>query len=419
MKQFSLTTTERDYLRDLARRQRDYAALPVMQEREARWYLHNELRGDRPTINFETWTCEQELLEPPQCESEAAREIELQLKREMLNHEMVDDDRVVSPFFVVPWNLSMVPFNVRIASEHAVDDHGRDVAYRFVHPIRDLKADLPSLPDSTYAVDCEGTLAWKCFVEEVLGDILPVRMGMRSLGCCLSQIVVHLMGMETMMVSMMDYPDEFHRLMRRLSQDYIRYFKWLESEGLLFTNNGNDWLCQGSFGFTRELPCADQLTRPPATSDVWGYMDSQESVGLSPDMFDEFLFPYYQDVASIFGLLSYGCCEPVHSCWEKSLCRLPKLRKISISPWCDEAKMGEALRGSRTIFHRKPSPNFIGVGKELDEAAFAQHIRHTLESARGCKLEFSFRDIYTLEGNRDKPRRAVRIVRQLIDQYWR
>ena len=81
--------------------------------------------------------------------------------------------------------------------------------------------------------------------------------------------------------------------------------------------------------------------------------------------------------------------------------------------------MGEALRGSRTIFHRKPSPNFIGVGKELDEEAFAGHIRRTLEAARGCNLEFSFRDIYTLGGDRGKPRRAVQIVRQLIDKHWR
>jgi len=204
-----------------------------------------------------------------------------------------------------------------------------------------------------------------------------------------------------------------------LSGDYVAYFKWLEQEGLLFLNNGNDWLCQGSFGFARDLPNPGLTHRPITTNDVWGYMDSQESVGLSPQMFDEFFFPGYLEVAGTFGLLSYGCCEPVHAYWEKSLCRLPNLRKISISPWCDEAKMGEALLGRRTIFHRKPSPNFIGVGKALDEQAFRRHIRHTLECARGCKLEFSFRDVYTLEGNPAKPRRAVQIVRELIEQYWR
>ena len=40
-------------------------------------------------------------------------------------------------------------------------------------------------------------------------------------------------------------------------------------------------------------------------------MDSQETVSISPDMYGEFIFPYYKKVAERYGLLSYGCCEPV------------------------------------------------------------------------------------------------------------
>ena len=81
--------------------------------------------------------------------------------------------------------------------------------------------------------------------------------------------------------------------------------------------------------------------------------------------------------------------------------------------------MGEALKGSNVIYHRKPSPNFVGVGKELDEEGFKEHILKTIRCAKGCKLEFSFRDVYNLEGNPDKPRRAVQIVRELIDKEWK
>ena len=139
MKDLTITSTEKAVLRDLARRQQEYAMLPIMRDREARWYRHNDLLGDFPMIGFETWTCEDELLEPLQCRSEAAQLIELQIKREILNHEAVDDDRVVSPHFTVPWTLSMIPFNLKVESEHALDDKGHDVAYRFLHPIRDLR----------------------------------------------------------------------------------------------------------------------------------------------------------------------------------------------------------------------------------------------------------------------------------------
>ena len=66
-------------------------------------------------------------------------------------------------------------------------------------------------------------------------------------------------------------------------------------------------------------------------------MDSQETSGLSPRMYAEIVFPYYREVMAQFGLVSYGCCEATHAIWEDCLSKVPNLRKVSISPWCDEA----------------------------------------------------------------------------------
>lgn len=123
-------------------------------------------------------------------------------------------------------------------------------------------------------------------------------------------------------------------------------------------------------------------------------------------------------MAKHFGLLSYGCCEPVHPYWEAYISKYPNLRKVSISPWCDEAFIGERLQGENIIYHRKPSPNFVGVGKEFDEQGFKEHVIKTLQCAKGCKLEFSFRDVYTLSGDTTKPKRAVQIVRDMIEKHW-
>ncbi|MBQ3141568.1 MAG: hypothetical protein IJC25_06370, partial [Clostridia bacterium] len=86
---------------------------------------------------------------------------------------------------------------------------------------------------------------------------------------------------------------------------------------------------------------------------------------------------------------------------------------------CDEEFMGEALRGTKTIYSRKPAPQYLGVGHDFDEQGFAEHIRRTLKAARGCGLEFIFRDVYTLTGDTSKPRRAVKMVRELVEQEWR
>lgn len=420
MSNWQITAEEKSYLRELAKKQQEYSALPIMKEREERWYRHNNLQGEIPMIHIETWTFEQDILPKPICTSEAAKIIEIQIQRSILNHEQIGDDRVVGSTFDIGWKQKFKLFDLEIKIDHSNDSKGRDLGHHFVHPIKDLQEDMHLLKPTTYSVDREGTMEWKAFVEEILGDILPVRISMGSPSICLSQKIVHLMGMETMIYSLVDYPEEFHEIMRRMSQDYIEHLKWMEKEGLLILNNGNDKVSQGTFGFTHSLPGKEYSPeKGTAVNNIWGYMDSQETVSISPDMFEEFFFPYYMEGAKQFGLLNYGCCEPVHAIWEKCISKLPNLRKVSISPWCDEEFMGQALKGGNVIYHRKPSPNFIGVGKELDEEAFREHILKTIRCARGCKLEFSFRDIYSLEGNTGKPQRAVQIVRELIEKHWR
>ena len=74
--------------------------------------------------------------------------------------------------------------------------------------------------------------------------------------------------------------------------------------------------------------------------------------------------------------------------------------------------MGERLRGTRVIYHRKPNPNFLGVDVALDEEAVRAHIRQTVQAARGCTLEFTQRDVYTIHNNPDKVKRFVQMIRE-------
>jgi len=125
-----------------------------------------------------------------------------------------------------------------------------------------------------------------------------------------------------------------------------------------------------------------------------------------------------EEIANRCGLLSYGCCEPVHSLWEKCLSRLKTLRKLSVSEWADEDYIGEAIRGTNIVFHRKPFPNFIGVDKVFDETAFLKHMEHTVKAARGCPLEVTFRDVYSVQGEPQRLPKAVDIVREAFSRWW-
>ena len=81
--------------------------------------------------------------------------------------------------------------------------------------------------------------------------------------------------------------------------------------------------------------------------------------------------------------------------------------------------MGGRLRGSNVIYHRKPSPNFLGVNAVLDEEAVREHIRKSLHAARGCRMEITQRDVYTINHDIGKARRYVEIIRQEIENHWK
>jgi len=400
----TLTPNEKAYLRNLAKQQLELSQLPIMQERARDWTLHNDLKGTKPMINFEMWTVQDKGFNPVcTCESEAARNIEGALLGAMANHNMVGDDRVVADEFVCHYRAKLVPFDMP-AKREETDGFG----FHIISQIDDLNTTALIKP-SAISYDLEASHSWRDFVNEQIGDILPVRMGMGSFYACLTNDIVQRMTMENMFIAMLDSPDNFHFMVESISDDYVRFFKGLESRGMIHANNKNDALNQGSYGFCSHLP--DIAAK---TTDCWGYMDSQETVGVSADMFAEFFFPYYKKVADCFGLLSYGCCEPVHEVWEKSISKFANLRKLSISPWCNEEYMGSALRDRDVIYLRKPSPLYFSSGT-IDEDAFRQHIRKTINAAAGCKLEFAFRDVYNLEGDITKPRRAVEILREEIE----
>ncbi len=120
------------------------------------------------------------------------------------------------------------------------------------------------------------------------------------------------------------------------------------------------------------------------------------------------------EIAALFGLVYYSCCEPAHEIWKPCLSSFFNLRKVSISPWCNEEIMGKALRESKSIYSRKPSPVFLGVEGTFDESAYSAHIRKTLKAAAGCPLELIHRDIYTMSGDRQKVGRAVKLIRSLL-----
>lgn len=401
-----VSNKDKAVLRELAEKQIEYAKSPAMEKLKQEWLLHNTFRGNRPMIHIELGSFENEIIPGLlKCEGKTARSIETNIYRNIINHEKFADDFPVKDYYAVHYDLSFKLFDLDIKIEYA--DNG--LGHHFVPVISNLKNEFYKLKKSVFEIDKIKTQKNIDYINEIFGDVLPAKLEGMCLYAVPTQKIVHFMGMENMLFSIYDFPDEYKEIMDLIAEEYLAYFNFLESNNAIMPTTKFETLAQGSWCCTDELP---ETKEKFISTDVWGFMDSQETVGISADMFEEFIFPCYIKIAQRYGLLSYGCCEPIDPFWDKCISKLPNLRKASISPWCNEEYMGERLRGKKIIYHRKPSPNYLGVGENLDEDAVTKHMDRTLEAACGCSLEITQRDVLTVNNDPFKVKRYVEIIRE-------
>lgn len=405
---------DRDILRRLAARCMAIASDPVnLQKREA-WYRHDDGPGGRAMILAEIGGITDDNRPLPEscfvCTDNWARNIEKRLRTAIYEFEVLRDDRVVEPFFDINWKVGTGNYGVEVPM-HWASNEGKLGGRHWDPPVADLDRDFPKLKQRSFSIDRAATMAEKARLEAVFGDILPVRIrGSFYWTMGLTWRAIELIGLENLMLYMFDNPEGLRRLMAFLRDDHLAFASWLEREGLYTLNNESDPIGSGSFGFTRRLPRRSRKAGDNVgTSDLWVLIESQETVGVGPDQFEEFVFPYQQAVAERFGMVYYGCCEPLDRRWHV-LRRMKNIERASVSPWANEERMAEAC-GASIAYSRKPNPALISTAA-MDEAAVRADLRRTLEVARGCRLEIIMKDVHTLGNEPGRISRWVEIARE-------
>jgi len=411
---------ERGYLRDLAKRQWELSQLPVMRERENLWYDHNEAKGSRPMISVEEGHYWKEMCPEMKCTDPFHREMEYQLLNQIYRVELIGDDRVTPDFYEIRYDVCDNICGLGQQSVRAgIEASDGTAGYHIVPQIEVIEEDFHKLRPTKFRYLKEEVEGKQERVQDILGDILPVRLvnTTNNWGPSPLRQIIGFMGMENAYISMAEEPDQFHRLMAYVTEDMIRLYRYEEENGHMHLNNGNTLIGSGNWCFSRELPRAD-FDGKVRSVDTWIHMNAEEACDISPRMFKEFILPYQKRLAKEFGLIYYGCCEPVSKFWDHGIDEIENVRKVSISPWCDEKLMGERLAGKKIIYSRKPKDyHYIGAQAEFDEEAFRKNIRETIEATKDCKVEYIFRDVMTIHGNSAKVKRAVEIVREEASSY--
>ena len=385
------------------------AAQPTENRKKQLWIDHHALKETRPLIFCEPETAWYEIIPASElrCVGKLARIWEFRLRREIYWNTKIKDDRVTVDTFSLQYVFNETERGVE--TKQIGGQNGG--AYSWKPPLHDYK-DVEKLVPKKIEVDFKKTEELVNLAKEILGDILKVTLESYwwwSLG--MGMDLIFLRGLEQMLLDMHDCPDGLHKLMAFLRDENLAKLDFLEENALLSLNNRNDFTGTGGYGWTDELPQPDFNRQKVRVCDMWGFCESQETVGVSPEFFDEFIFQYQLPILERFGLNIYGCCEPLDSRWHV-VKRIPRLRKVVVSPWSDVDVMAEYL-GRDYVYCRKINPSYMST-PEMDEDLARKEIRDTFTATktRGCPSEILLRDVLTLGGNANNAIRWTEIARE-------
>ena len=408
----TVSTKDREAIRTVAKRYREIAELPIMKERKRLWKASNDLKSERPMFLFEPyWTAGFLDGYEFKCEHPLLRNVETRMAYDITQFEQLDDDIVLEPFFRLCWydpkTLLIGPLDygeIKITEHHA---QGDSIAYRSDFPIK-TPDDVKKLKHRNLSFDRGPSLAMKAMLEDLIGDILPIRLenydsfffdqghhpftGLNFIG--LTSDVFKLLGTENMMMWMYDEPDALHELCRFLADEKLAFYNFLLKEEILTPNANSHFIACANYGYVEDLPSeSDEPTR--TLKDLWVDADAQETQGFAPSQFNEFFLPYIAEVANEFGLAYYGCCETIHDRFDLISKAIHNIRIVSVSPWSDPYKCAEQF-GKNYVFSKKPCPAYVSSGTPLWDLVKkeAESVRDATR-ANGCNLEVLFRDTYS------------------------
>ncbi len=382
-------------LRGLAARVAEIAALPVQEEKRALWRKLNARTPVRPMVMMDQ-VCWNELEESEElllrCTDPECRGYEEQLRRTLYQWSHFPVDSVVESFIRIPRAIENSGFGVEVQEETVSTSSANGIlGHKFFNQFQheeDLeKVRMPRITHDP--VESRRRLA---VAEELFDGLLDVRLSGMDPYLSLWDPISTWMGVQNALYALIERPDFMHRLAGRMTDGYLGMLDQLEEGGLLC---GPQSLIHCTGAYTDELPAEGYDPERPRTKDLWTFGLAQMFSTVSPQMFKEFEVDYVSRICARFGLVYYGCCDPLDGKMNE-VRMIPNVRKVSMSPWVNEERGAEAIGGD-FVYSRKPNPAFLA------ESTFEpEHVRADLLATREacakhhCPLEIILKDISTV-----------------------
>lgn len=413
-----LDAGDREILRGLACQVAEIAALPVHREKERLWTRLNDLDSGRPMvwINEICWNemnYEDELT--LRCNHPWARDQETELRRLLYQWHHLPGDMVVNDYLSCPLAIHSTDFGIIEDVEVAKTDDGNDVVSRhFNVQIRD-EGDLDKIRMPVVTHNERATDYRYAAMRDVYDGIMPVRkVGQTHIWFTPWDFLIRWYGIEEAMIDMIERPDFVHAAVERLVDAWMIELDQFVDLNLLSLDCDNTRVGSGGYGYTSSLPGSGFDEAHVLPQNMWGCSNAQIFSMVSPEMHWDFALEHDLRWLERWGITYYGCCEPLDGKIEL-MRRIPNLRKISVSPWCNSHRAVDQI-GSDYVISRKPSPAVLATDSWHPEQA-RQQIREFLDiAADKCHIELIMKDISTV---RYEPQRLWEWARIAMEEVER
>ncbi|MGI6779052.1 MAG: hypothetical protein ACOX7R_13885 [Acetivibrionales bacterium] len=402
-------------LSELGKQVAEIAARPVMSERKKLWTDHNNLKKTRPVILCDPENGWNEIITDDQikCKNSVARHWEGYLRKLIFWGNEMNDDFVIEPMFHLPYVYKETLWGIANSTKKASEKRTQlDGGTYHIETILEDYSQIKDITKPRFDIDYETTEKLLSLAHEIFdGYLCPSINTIWFWSVGLTDELVFLRGMDKLFYDFYDEPESVHQIMSILLEGTMEKLDFLEANNLFCLNNDCTYVGSGGIGYTDTLPSAD-FDGNVKTKDMWGLSESQVTIGISPDMFKEFIFPYQKELMERFGLTCYGCCEPMDERID-IVKEVSNLRRVSVSAWADMEVMSEKLKHDY-IYSLKPSPAHLAVPK-MDEEVVRKDIKEALRITKDNCVEIIMKDNHTLGRNPDNIKNWVKIVREEIE----
>lgn len=346
-----------------------------------------------------------------QCVDPDFREAENFFRKKLFQWKHFPADMILTPFYPVHKVFYESEIGLDVEENTLAVDANNNIISHEYHDQLSTYEDLEKIKVPTITYDEEETKRRFEKFANAFGDVLPVKITGHNSYMTMWDDIARYRGVTPLLMDLAERPEFSHAVVSKFAEIKISISEQMERLGL-YESNPIDIHCTSALNST--LP-GDELQETTKRSQIWGRGMAQIFSAVSKDMHEEFDIQYMRKIMEPFGLVYYGCCEPLDKKIDL-IETLPHLRKISITPWADVDVAAEAI-GKKYVLANKPNP--ASVSLSLDEEALKKEIGRTLSACKrnGCNCDIVLKDISSVGYKLENLVKWERTVMKLVNEF--